>query len=252
MTCLNSGLGFTNQVNAGVRQRNVRASRLNACDLVQFISATQLGLGQTTTKGDLIGHDGTASVRVPVGTDGQVLVADSSTTSGVDWGFTVPSSGAKAHLAANTIILSGTTTVMAPWSIIFTGDYNSGDFNLSTGVFTTPRTGIYEISASVPIFNADPTSTTSLSVLFINVEISTDGGTNFIAVDVPIAILLGATTILDSFFDSVTYSPSSTYSLNAGDQLRLSVTPTFAGPGPILIVGGSTIGATISFKELVA
>lgn len=39
----------------------------------------------TTTKGDIIVHDGSEDVRLPVGTDGKFLVADSSATEGVKW-----------------------------------------------------------------------------------------------------------------------------------------------------------------------
>jgi hypothetical protein len=42
-------------------------------------------LSPTTTKGDLIVNNGTDNVRVPVGTDGQVLTADSAAASGVAW-----------------------------------------------------------------------------------------------------------------------------------------------------------------------
>jgi hypothetical protein len=42
-------------------------------------------LAPTTTKGDLIGHNGTANVRVPVGTNGQVLTADSAEAAGWKW-----------------------------------------------------------------------------------------------------------------------------------------------------------------------
>lgn len=42
-------------------------------------------LAPTTTKGDLIVHNGTDNVRVPVGTDGHSLVADSTQPSGVKW-----------------------------------------------------------------------------------------------------------------------------------------------------------------------
>ena len=38
-----------------------------------------------TTKGDLIGRDATAPVRVPVGADGQVLTADAASAPGVKW-----------------------------------------------------------------------------------------------------------------------------------------------------------------------
>lgn len=42
-------------------------------------------LGGLTTKGDVLSHNGTAHVRVGVGTDGQVLTADSAEASGIRW-----------------------------------------------------------------------------------------------------------------------------------------------------------------------
>lgn len=53
-------------------------------------------LAPTTTKGDLIAHNGTDNVRVPVGTNGQVLTADSVAAAGVSWGSAavVPAEGA--------------------------------------------------------------------------------------------------------------------------------------------------------------
>jgi len=42
-------------------------------------------LAPTTTKGDLIVHDGTDNIRVAVGTNDQFLVADSTQASGVRW-----------------------------------------------------------------------------------------------------------------------------------------------------------------------
>src|SRR5262245_17201263 len=43
------------------------------------------GSSPTTTKGDLIVRDATADARLPVGTDGQILTADSTQTLGVKW-----------------------------------------------------------------------------------------------------------------------------------------------------------------------
>ena len=43
------------------------------------------GLAPTTTKGDAIFHDGDNNIRIPVGTDDQVLVADDSEPAGVKW-----------------------------------------------------------------------------------------------------------------------------------------------------------------------
>jgi len=42
-------------------------------------------LAPTTTKGDLVAHNGTDNVRVAVGANGQVLVADSTAPAGVTW-----------------------------------------------------------------------------------------------------------------------------------------------------------------------
>ena len=47
---------------------------------------TSTGLSLLTTKGDILTHNGTLSLRLPVGADDQVLVADSGEASGVKWG----------------------------------------------------------------------------------------------------------------------------------------------------------------------
>ncbi len=70
---------------------------INALNLTNALSVANGGTGQTTavaafdalspttTKGDLIANNGTDNVRVPVGTNGQVLTADSTAASGVAW-----------------------------------------------------------------------------------------------------------------------------------------------------------------------
>ncbi len=42
-------------------------------------------LAPTAAKGDLIAHDGAGNRRVPIGADGQALVADATATAGVQW-----------------------------------------------------------------------------------------------------------------------------------------------------------------------
>jgi hypothetical protein len=71
-------------------------------------------LSPLTTKGDLIGNNGTNDVRVPIGTNGYVLTADSSAASGVAWS----AAGSGSALA---ILDEGSTLTAAATSIDFTG-----------------------------------------------------------------------------------------------------------------------------------
>ena len=71
-------------------------------------------LSPLTTKGDLIGHNGTNDVRIPVGTNGFVLTADSSAATGVAWA----AGGGGSALAIKD---EGTTLTSAASSIDFVG-----------------------------------------------------------------------------------------------------------------------------------
>jgi hypothetical protein len=46
----------------------------------------KIAQGIVQAKGDLLGHDGATAERVPVGTDEEILIADSTETTGVRWG----------------------------------------------------------------------------------------------------------------------------------------------------------------------
>lgn len=63
-------------------------------------------LSPLTTKGDLIGDDGTNNVRVPVGTDGQALIADSTQTGGLKWATVFP------ELISSGTIASGASVIL--------------------------------------------------------------------------------------------------------------------------------------------
>jgi hypothetical protein len=76
----------------------------------------------TTTKGDLIAHDATTNVRVPVGADGQVLGADSSQAAGVRY---LPVTRVLRTARSATTCTSGSGSVFSytiPASLLTTGD----------------------------------------------------------------------------------------------------------------------------------
>lgn len=65
-----------------------------------------------TTKGDLVSHDASSFVRLGVGSDGQVLTADSAQTSGLGWSssFAGNAATASALQTSRTISLTGDVT----------------------------------------------------------------------------------------------------------------------------------------------
>ena len=72
---------------------NITGDITDQTDLIALIGTGGGTVSPLTTKGDLYGFD-TDNARVPVGLNGQVLMADSSVPLGVKW--TSPSSGTSA------------------------------------------------------------------------------------------------------------------------------------------------------------
>ena len=119
-------------------------------------SAAFDALSPVTTKGDIIARSSTSNIRVAVGSDGQVLTADSASTAGVKWTTTLSnpmttsgdmiyggSSGTPTRLAAGT---SGqylkTNGATAPswqsFSAVTRQTFTSG-----SGTYTTPANVLY-------------------------------------------------------------------------------------------------------------
>lgn len=83
-----------------------------------------------TTRGDLVSHDGTSKVRVPVGSDGQVLTADSTDSEGLIWSTGIPAVGLAIYgtgedgsltLAADTTIANSYDNIKQYSSVTLAG-----------------------------------------------------------------------------------------------------------------------------------
>jgi hypothetical protein len=101
--------------NAGTGFTTVSATELGYLDGVTSAVQTQMDAqipkSIVTTKGDLLAATGSGTVvRQGVGTDGQVLTADSAQADGVTW--STPSSGGLT-LISTTTLSTGTTTISA-------------------------------------------------------------------------------------------------------------------------------------------
>lgn len=108
------------------------------------------GSSPLTTKGDLWGYD-SADARIPVGTDGQVLEANSFEALGVKWvdpnGGGIGSIRAKVRKTTSQSISSGSWQI-AEWNE--TVYDNTGSITLGSGAkFTAPRAGTYRVSSSI-------------------------------------------------------------------------------------------------------
>jgi hypothetical protein len=101
-----------------------------------------------TTKGDLFGFD-TAAARVPIGTNGQVLTADSTQSLGLKWAAAgATASGCYVYMSSSQSIPTGSTTTLLWNSESFdTDSYHSTSVN--TGRLTVPSAGKYLITGVI-------------------------------------------------------------------------------------------------------
>lgn len=133
---------------------------LNLFQFRQNGAWASLGSGSSsplTTKGDLYGYS-TVDARIPVGTNGQVLTADSTQALGVKWATNTPGSGAStaldnlASVAINTALLPGVdgTINLGSSSKRFFNAWMTG--NLISGGTTIQRAGsigpVFSVQAS--------------------------------------------------------------------------------------------------------
>lgn len=125
--------------------------------------ATGAGVN-VTAKGDLQGFS-TVSARVPIGTDGQILTADSAQTLGLKWA-TGGGGGASSALQLTDFLTSGTSTVtIQPGNIRF-GNQLCTNFTSNATISATitaggPATAIIYVASSCALVMQYPSTVTA-------------------------------------------------------------------------------------------
>jgi hypothetical protein len=185
-----------------------------------------------TTKGDLLGRNSTDLARLPVGSDDQVLIADSAQALGVKWGAATGATfeGWKAtpSLAPN-VTGDGTYYDIVYDTIHVAGagaasdyDETSGGLVESTGIFTAATRGVYHMSGRLSFFFVGASHTRAYLYATIT-------GTQYNLVEI------NPTNVDVSGVCRISFNE--TFSMNAGATMKL----TFQVSGSTKTVGiGST------------
>jgi len=111
-----------------------------------------------TTKGDLLGRNSTDLARLPVGSDDQVLIADSAQALGVKWGAATGTTfeGWKAtpSLAANATGDGTAYDIVYDTISSSAADYDEtgGGLVEATGIFTAATRGVYHMAGRLSFF----------------------------------------------------------------------------------------------------
>ena len=121
------------------------------------------GTTTLTTKGDILARDTSASVRLPVGTNGKVLTANSSTTTGLEWVTPIVYA-----TVANLSTLSNTVTGISDNANTLSNTVTA----LSGNVSTISNTVNLKANIASPTFTGIPTAPTAANTVS-NTQIAT-------------------------------------------------------------------------------
>lgn len=120
----------------------------------------------TNTKGDISVHNGTTQVRLPVGTDGYVIIADSSTATGLGWAQSI------------TGVDAGVATTSISKSVYLDESYITQE---ATGAYVNYISPNIKYGASCNIFSSksDASKNGALLIFNNNSSLTTNGSFDF-------------------------------------------------------------------------
>lgn len=180
-----------------------------------------------TTKGDVLAY-GSSSTRLPIGTDGQLLTADSTQTLGMAW--KTPKSdiylAARTPTTVTSNILNGWTTVAKDSASTFNGQ-----------TFTVPAGGAgqYRIAAQIPITSTGASTTINLQLsAYVNGSAITHGHSIFPTYGQPYIQTMTAFRQIN---------------LSDGDQVDIRLF-NLASPLSLSSAGGSTLAGHLSIYRI--
>lgn len=146
-----AGTGLTGGGTSGAVTLNVDGSavtNLNPANLSAAVPVNKGGTGQTTaaagfnalspltTKGDILARDGSGSTRLAVGTNGQILAADSAEATGLKW--ITPNTGTVTTVSAAAPLAVATAST-TPAISIADGTVNGQTLRWNAGAWTATK-----------------------------------------------------------------------------------------------------------------
>jgi hypothetical protein len=120
-----------------------------------------------SSKGTILAGNGTRPVVLSAGVDGQILLADSTQTTGLAWTSASLNSLFRATANINQPNVTGDFTL---YTVVFDTtviDVN-GDYDNTTGIFTAPYDGYYLFTASIGASNLGVAHTTGKTIFLLN------------------------------------------------------------------------------------
>ena len=129
---------------------------INGNSLLGSGDLTVGGSSPLTTKGDIFTRNASADARLPVGLDTQVLLADSTTTTGLKWGSNTTPTPTGYYAMYQDNVTQTIAVINTGYPIKFrTLDLSNGVTVVSDSRITFANTGIYNLQFSVQLQNSN-------------------------------------------------------------------------------------------------